>query len=379
MRRFAWIVSVVMSCAFAANARADLLYNGMSYLNFTSSGGTTGSMLDSPSTVLSMQQVGVNTVALNIWDFTPSTTSTSIAPDYSMYSSSDAQVVAAINDIHAAGMNVLLKPMVDVNDGRGTWRGNINPASTDVNAWFNSYDTFIDHYATLAANNGVNLFSVGCELNQMEQYTSNWTSLISGVRGIYNAAGDTSEKLTYAANWSVNQFDEGGYTNIAWWNQLDYIGIDAYFPLANVADPTEASLLTAWGNQAAAINSWRLAAGLGNENVIFTEAGYQAQSTTAENPAGTVVSGRQDIAAQANAYQALLQTMAPEPWFDGVFWWEWSPQKPSSRDNSFDPQNKSATDSVLESFYVPEPASAGLAVAFGLTLLQVRRRTHVFV
>ncbi len=373
MKHRVWILSLGVFCAFGAEARADLLYDGMSYLNFTSSGGTTGAMLDSPSTVLSMQEVGVNTVALNIWDFTPSVTSTSIAANFSKYSSSDAQVIAAINDIHAAGMNVLLKPMVDVNNG--TWRGMINPSAANVNAWFTSYDTFIDHYATLGAQNGVNLFSVGCELNNMEQYTSNWTSLISGVRGIYTAQGDTSEKLTYAANWAGNNLGHGGYTNIAWWNQLDYIGIDAYFPLANTADPSESSLLTSWGNEATSINNWRVGAGLGNEPVIFTEAGYQAQSTTAENPAGVTVTSPQDTQAQANAYQALLQTMAPEPWFDGVFWWEWSPQVPSATDNSFDPQNKPATDAVLESFYnVPEPGSAGLAAVCGLMVLGARWR-----
>src|ERR1700723_2274459 len=131
MKHRVWILSLGVFCAFGAEARADLLYNGMSYLNFPSSGGSTGAMLDSPSTVLSMQEVGVNTVALNIWDFTPSVTSTSIAANFSKYSSSDAQVIAAINDIHAAGMNVLLKPMVDVNNG--TWRGMINPSAGNVN------------------------------------------------------------------------------------------------------------------------------------------------------------------------------------------------------------------------------------------------------
>jgi GTA TIM-barrel-like domain len=374
MRRFVLILSLGVCCAFQTEARADLLYNGMSFLNFTSSGGTTGSMVDNPASFMSMQAVGVNTVALNIWDFTPSVTSTSIAPNFNRYSSSDAQVVAAINDLHAAGMNVLLKPMLDVNNG--TWRGMINPLAANVNTWFTNYDTFIDHYATLGAQNGVNLFSVGCELNNMEQYTSNWRSLISGVRSIYSAQGDTSEKLTYAANWAGNNLGNGGFTNVGFWKQLDYIGIDAYFPLANVADPSEASLLSSWGNEATAINNWRTSAGLTNENVIFTEAGYEAKSTTAENPAG-VGSGStpQDIQAQANAYQALLQTMAPEPWFDGVFWWEWSPGDPASTDNSFDPDNKPATDAVLESFYnVPEPGSAGLAAVCGLMLLQARRR-----
>ncbi len=373
MRHFVWILSLGMCCAFQAVADAQPLYDGMSYLNFTSSGGTTGAKLDYPSSVMSMQAVGVNTVALNVWDFTPSVTSTSIAANYSKYSSSDAQVIAAIDDIHAAGMNVLLKPMVDVNNG--TWRGMINPSAGNVNTWFTNYDSFIDHYATLGAENGVNLFSVGCELNDMEQYSSNWTSLISGVRNIYGAQGDTSEKLTYAANWSVNSSGKGGYTNVSWWNQLDYIGIDAYFPLATQADPSEASLLSAWSNQAAAINRWRTnVAGLSNEPVIFTEAGYEAQPTTAEEPSG-VSGGNQDIQAQADCYQALMQTMSAEPWWDGVFWWDWSPQIPGSTDNGFDPENKPATDAVLESFYdVPEPGSALLFAGCGLMLLRGRRR-----
>lgn len=374
MRHLIWIVPLGVCCAFQAEVRADLLYNGMSYLNFTSSGGTTGSMLDYPSAVMSMQAVGVNTVALNVWDFTPSVTSTSIAPNYNKYSSSDAQVIAAINDIHAAGMNVLLKPMLDVSNG--TWRGMIKPSAANVGTWFTNYNTFIDHYATLAAGNGVNLFSVGCELNNMEQYSSNWTSLISGVRGIYTAQGNNSEKLTYAANWAGNNLGNGGYTSIAWWNQLDYIGIDAYFPLANQADPSESSLLSSWGNEATAINNWRMSVGLSNKNVIFTEAGYEAKSTTAENPSG-VGNGStpQDVQAQANAYQSLLQTMVPEPWWDGVFWWEWSPQVPGSTDNSFDPQNKPLTDAVLESYYVPEPGALSLLAIGGFGLLARRRRS----
>jgi hypothetical protein len=372
MRHLIWILSLGVCCAFQAEARADSLYNGMSYLNFTSSGGTTGSMLDYPSAIMSMQAVGVNTVALNVWDFTPSVTSTSIAPNYSSYSSSDTQVIAAINDIHAAGMNVLLKPMLDVNDG--TWRGMIDPSAANVGTWFTNYDSFIDHYATLGAENGVNLFSVGCELNNMEQYSSNWTSLISGVRGIYTAQGNNSEKLTYAANWAGNNLGNGGYTTINWWNQLNYIGIDAYFPLANQADPSESSLLSSWGSDAAVINNWRISAGLSDEDVIFTEAGYQARSTTAENPPG-VSSTPQDIPAQANAYQALLQTMEPESWWDGVFWWEWSPQVPSSTDNSFDPQNKPLTDAVLESYYVPEPGALTIAVVGGMLVMR-RRPQH---
>lgn len=51
-----------------------------------------------------------------------------------------------------------------------------------------------------------------------------WSTLIKTVRESY------SGKLTYAAN-----FDN--YQNIAFWDQLDYIGINAYFPLRNSIAP----------------------------------------------------------------------------------------------------------------------------------------------
>jgi hypothetical protein len=333
-------------CAAAASpAMAGLGYKGVSLVDFDSPNNFTANYVQ--NTILGIQQVGVNTVALNIWDFTPSITSTTIAPDYTRYSATTAQIQDAINEIHAAGMNVMLKPMVDVDNG--TWRAMINPVGTaNVNAWFASYQSFIDSMATIAQQNSntVKLFSVGCELNDMEQYTSNWTTLISSVRGIY------SGPLTYAANWSVDGDNEGGYNKISWWNQLDEIGIDAYFPLANTTDPSESTLVSSWSNLATSINSWRQSAGLTNKNVVFTEVGYQAQAATAESPAGTSKNTPQDIPAQANAYQALLSVMSAEPWWDGAFWWaEGSPDVIGSTDNGFSPANKPQTDSVLQSYY----------------------------
>jgi hypothetical protein len=377
MNRLKWVAAVALLCALQSGARADLLFKGMSYANFDTFGGNYGSYLNFPSSFMSMQTLGVNTVALNVWNFTPTPQSTSIAPDYTQYSSTDAQVVAAINTLHSEGMTVLLKPMLDVSDG--IWRGVINPSASNLSSWFSNYDAFIDHYATIAAANNVNLFSVGCELNGVEKYTANWTNLISGVRGIYGAAGDTSERLTYAANWTGNEAGHGGFTAISWWNQLDYIGIDAYFPLASVPDPSEAELLSSWGAYASEISQWRSAAGL-SQPVIFTEAGYEAKAGTASSPGGTGdASTPQDIPAQANAYQALLQTMAPEPWFDGVFWWEWSPFAPPPDDNGFDPQNKPQTEAVIASYYLPEPGSAGLTFLSISLLLQARRRCRQLV
>lgn len=344
-RKRTGIILAGVCAATAAHAMAGLGYKGMSLVDFDSPNNFTDSYVE--NTMMNIQQLGSNTVALNIWDFTPSITSTTIAPDYTRYSATTAQIQDAINEIHALGMNVMLKPMVDVDTG--AWRGTIDPVGTaNVNAWFSSYQTFLDSMATIAQQNinTVKLFSVGCEYNDMEQYTSNWTSVISSVRSIY------SGKLTYAANWSENGQGMGGYQNISWWNQLDEVGIDAYFPLSNTTDPSEATLQASWSNLATNINSWRQNAGLTNKNVVFTEVGYQAQAATSENPAGTSVNTAQDIPAQANCYQALLSVMSVEPWWDGAFWWaEGSPDVVSSTDNGFSPENKPATDAVLQSYY----------------------------
>jgi hypothetical protein len=245
----------------------------------------------------------------------------------------------AINTIHSLGMNVLLKPMVDVDDG--TWRAQITP--TDVNAWFSSYTNFIDTFANLAQqnkNNGVTMLSVGCELNSMEQYTQQWDNVIAGVRSIY------SGQLTYAANFSStsvgSQNNVGGYTTVPWWNKLDDIGIDAYFPLTNTNNPTEAQLQSAWNGIANNIQSWRTSEGL-SQKVIFTEVGYASQDGSNTAPYSGTVSTTVDQQEQSDCYQALLTTMSSRSWYNGQFWWAWStdPLGGYSDPTGFTPQQKS--------------------------------------
>jgi hypothetical protein len=59
-----------------------------------------------------------------------------------------------------------------------------------------------------------------------------WSQLIKKIKKIYF-------KLTYAANW--DDFDK-----VPFWNELDYIGIDAYFPLSNATTPSVLELNDAW-------------------------------------------------------------------------------------------------------------------------------------
>jgi hypothetical protein len=56
-----------------------------------------------------------------------------------------------------------------------------------------------------------------------------WRRVIAAVRGV------TSARLTYAANFDA-------YQRVAFWDALDAIGIQAYFPLTDKATSASAPL-----------------------------------------------------------------------------------------------------------------------------------------
>jgi hypothetical protein len=219
------------------SAVAAPAYQGMSYTSF---GKDVLGTSASDQSLLNLSLVGTDTVAVNFWWFQTTTTANSMAEDFTRYSSTQASVAHAIDTIHSLGMKVMLKPMLDVSDASGTWRANIDPS--DKAQWFANYTNFLGTFADMAQSKGVELFSIGCEMNTLEQAANNanWTSLISNVRSRY------SGKLTYSANWGPIGANIGGYENVPWWNQLDYIGIDAYFPLSNQNATTLPDLTASW-------------------------------------------------------------------------------------------------------------------------------------
>ena len=127
---------------------------------------------------------------------------------------SDSAVMYIITVAKGMGLKVILKPHIDVEDG--TFRGNISPSDTE--AWFENYRKIIYNYAVMSESLGVEILCVGTELKSLSS-RKDWIEIINSIKEIYNG------KLTYAANW-----DE--YPSVNCWHILDFVGIDAYFPLA---------------------------------------------------------------------------------------------------------------------------------------------------
>jgi hypothetical protein len=266
--------------------------------------------------------------------------SSEIAPDLFRTPTDDA-VRQAIRDLRGRRLEVMLKPHVDVQDGR--WRGTIAPGSAA--GWFASYRTFLAHYAALAEEEGVALLCVGTELATMTRaaYASEWQATIAETRGRYHG------RLTYAAN-AVVPGDE--YASVPFWGSLDLLGLDVYTPLTASSSPTRAELEQGWRrnrdghDMVAAFRNWQ---GAWTKPVVFTEIGYRSGDGTNRAPWDFAAALSPDPGEQADCYAAAFAVWLRESsWMQGIFWWSWAVPRPAPGDTGYDPRGKPAEDVLRE-------------------------------
>jgi len=251
----------------------------------------------------------------------------------------------AITTAHKLGLKVMLKPMVEAIEREEilpypVWRGEIQPS----NEWFESYSTFINFFAEFAEQNDVELFSVGCEYKATTGEKDQWEKINSGVRERY------SGPITYSADWT-------NYQNIEWWDSVDYVGIDAYFPLSILKyDPTFNELKNAWTNYADEIETWLSTV---NKPVIFTEIGYRSGDGTNACPSNYWSDMPVDLQEQRDCYEAAFQTLWNRSWFYGFYWWTWihDPTEGGAADSGHSPQNKPAQDIVTQWYSLDRQAA----------------------
>ena len=340
-----------------------------------------------PQGIAAMAATGTDYATVLVTQYVTDPTATTIAPstmnspgypDIPTTPTDDA-VVAAITNLQAQGIKVVLKPHVDSFDG--TWRGEFAPPGSDTpaeaaawaDAWFSSYQTFILHYAAIAADNNVDTFVIGCELKDLSgsAYQSYWDNIIAQIRASY-----PSLTLTYAAN-ATSPGDE--FTSVSFWDKLDMIGVDGYFPLTNHADPTVPELVSAWTTAAGNVNGFAPETALKNLQLahpalplIFTEIGYPSAAGSNEAPYNYSPTGSYDPTEQQDCYEAFFEVYSQDAsWMKGVFWWAWSVSPPGASDTGYSPQNKPAGDVTLPLWYgASEPNFRITPVSSTVSLLQ---------
>jgi hypothetical protein len=301
---------------------------GMSYVVYSRG---TYMTTASDESLEALAKTGVNWVALIVTWYQQTYRDASISPGASL-TPTDESVIHAVETIHRLGMKVMLKPHVDTLDEH--WRGEIEPK--DAMTWFESYRGFIVHYAELAQAHDVETLCIGTELNSMtnDQYTEEWVSIIGNVRRVFGG------EVTYAANW----WPDSAWQDLRFLQDLDYLGIDAYFPLTNRSSPTVSELEGAWQGWVSHIGAWQRMTGTG---IVITEIGYRDLLGTSMRPWDWRAKGSEDQVEQADCYEAAFRVLWGIPWLRGLFWWAWTPYKSMT---DYTPWGKLAEE-VLRSWY----------------------------
>lgn len=236
------------------------------------------------------------------------------------------------------GLSVMLKPQIWIR--RGDFTGHLKMNSEeDWKKFGENYKDFILLYAALAEKEKAEIFCIGTELNSfVEARPEFWNDLIAEVRKVYKG------QLTYAENWDKIE-------NVHFWEDLDYIGVDAYFPLNEGASPDLEEIKKGWKPVKTQLKK------LSQENkkpILFTEYGYRNIDHSVRMPwdASRELTGNNDQN-QSNALAGLYEEVWNEKWFAGGFLWKWfqdHSRAGGAEDNQFTPQNKPA-EGVVKQYY----------------------------
>jgi len=193
--------------------------------------------------------------------------------DADWFSESDRGIRTLARQADSLGMHIILKPHIWV--GRYSTGGQSRDAigfetEEGWQTWEAQYRTFMMHYAHLAEDIDAAMLVVGTELaNAVKTRPAFWRSLIAEVRTVYGGP------LTYAANW----WEE--YEAVTFWDDLDYIGIQAYFELSKEDGPTAAMLHEGWKPYK---ETMRQLSEYTGRPVLFTEIGYRNVPFAAAQP-----------------------------------------------------------------------------------------------
>ena len=328
-------------------------------VNFIAEGFEGPFPFDAPESIASLanaRALGVNTITISFPWYTDSVNSTAVpyavvggcpsgVPFNNASSPSDESIVTAIRAAHNLGLRVVVRPMIDPNwnlpQNKGTSRGRIGETFNreEWAAWFVSYRFFLNKWAMIATNEGVEIFCAGAELLSTQAQDTEWRTTLAAVRSVFSGT------VYYSATGE----------DVTWWDASDLIAQDAYPALTNTsvmpADASINELVVAWNTTLARFYQMSVKY---NRSVLLQETGV-----CSINIAGLFNQPwyyecykhavNQDV--QANYYESVFLAPYAQEWIVGVFFWKWAAQG-GPLDPSFFPLNKSA-GRVMQKYLLP--------------------------
>lgn len=289
--------------------------------------------------ILPVLNINANWVTLMPFGFMPSENEPSLRynTDWQWWGETANGVRTTSEYFKDSKIKRMLKPQLWIKGGFFTGHMKMR-TEKDWLALEKNYENFILFYAELAQTSDFELFCIGTELNYfVNERPKFWIELIHKIKKIYKG------QITYAANWD-------SYQNPQFWSLLDFVGIDAYFPLTDEKTPSIEELLVAWTPIKKELENFSKK---NRKSIIFTEYGYRSIDHCAKEPWNSDTKENFNVLAQKNALSAIYQTFWEESWFYGGFLWKWFDDYTKAGGNTntgFTVQNKSTEKTIKELF-----------------------------
>lgn len=330
------IVALIVCCLTLASCATDLQVkkkiNGVSFVAVREAIG--------PSQVAPVVGVNAGYASVMPYGFLRSAQSTQIIYNTprQWFGEREDGVRQYIRELKKNRIRVMVKPHIWI--ARGTFTGDLEMTTeSDWQALEASYLDYVLFYAQLAEEEKAELFCIGTELHRFAQARPEFfRRMIARVREVYKG------KLTYAENW--DQFQK-----ITFWDDLDLIGVDAYFPLSLQKTPEVNELMNEWDRHKEELEACAYRFG---KPILFTEYGYRSTDYNTREPWDSSRSKEGvNLQAQVNALRAMAGVIWKEDWFAGGFLWKWFPfheRAGGEDDNRFTVQNKPA-EAVIRELY----------------------------
>lgn len=235
-------------------------------------------------------------------------------------------------------LKLMIKPQIWV--WRGAFTGTIRmQTEADWNILETAYTSYILDFAKLAETLHAEIFCIGTELEYfVADRPEYWKQLIKEVKKVYKG------KLTYAANWNE-------YKKTSFWKELDFIGVDAYFPTSEKKNPTINDVKSGLNTYKKALMQISINK---NKPILFTEFGFRSVDYAARKPWDSKrIEDHINLKAQSNSLEAVFNSFWPEKWFAGGFLWKWFVHHERAggiNNNRFTPQNKPA-EKIIKQYY----------------------------
>ena len=241
-----------------------------------------------------------------------------------------------IDSCHTRGYKIMLKPQLWIAHGVFTGLIEMN-SDEDWKILEKHYTDYILNYAEIAEDTKAEMLCIGTELGKwVKQRPEYWKGLISEVKKVY------SGHLTYAENWDC--FDE-----VPFLSELDFIGVDAYFPLIDEESPSKESLANAWEKH---VKRMKRCSDQCEKPILLTEIGYRSAVGAAAKPWDYSEKGVPDQDLQALLYEVMFEKVFSLDFVAGAFIWKWFPDESrlNPENTGYTPQKKEA-EKVLKNWY----------------------------